>query len=401
MVSAGPDPRLMLVLGGLKDRIGQRDDLVSITVDAGDRRLGEITHERGGGGLVLKGAGRREPFDAPDLAARLAGLVAGEQSFTITVHERMHTMIIRSERGKISTRMIPVGATPQSPGRQTEPGTRQAFIDAGAAEPLLKALDIMTADGRIPPDRRRKLFQVDRFVELVDHMLAGWPEGEILTVLDCASGKSYLSFVLNHYLTEVRRLRCSFICIDTDEAVIRTSRSIGEELGYRNMEFIRSDIASFRPRGPVHMVLSLHACDTATDEALALGISHGARMIVAVPCCQAALTDQLDLGFLEPMARHGVFRRHLADLLTDGLRALCLESHGYRVSVVEYVSPLDTPKNIMLRALRSGRGGGERAERYRDICRQLGVRPWIDRLLAGERTGSPARHHPADGRSEH
>ncbi len=379
-----------MLLGALESRIGEREDFVSLTLDADDREEVLVTWPPGK--LLSWQEGDRETgASLGEVMHRLGQRLSTMEQFMVTVKERGQRMVIQGRRGKISTRILANEAGPADPGREPEPGTRQTFVDASRASPLLKVMGIMNEDGRIPPDRRRKLFQVDRLVELVDAIVDHWPPDRPLRIVDCASGKSYLSFVLNYYLTEVRRQKCRFTGLDTNRAVVESSRSTQETLGYRNMEFLVSDIASYRPPGRVDMVLSLHGCDTATDEALALGISTRASFIVAVPCCQAALTGQLDFGELAPVAAHGVFRRQMADLLTDGLRALALESHGYRVSVVEYVSPLDTPKNTMLRAVRTGRASPESIEKYQNVKRFLGVEPWIDRLLQGEKP--PAACH--------
>lgn len=248
-----------------------------------------------------------------------------------------------------------------------ESGTRQQFIKAQEAMELLQALDIAAPQGKIRADRRRKFYQVDRFVELVDEMLGQWQEQRPLVILDCGCGKSYLSFVLNYWLTEKRRISCRVLGIDGNEQVIQSSRKIQRQLNYRNMEFQVNSILDYRAQGPVDMVLSLHACDTATDEALALGIHLGSKYIISVPCCQAALRERLDYSPWQAVARHSIFRNKLSDVLTDGLRAAALEARGYKVSVAEYVSPLDTPKNIMLRAVRGGGENSVRAREYREL----------------------------------
>lgn len=154
-----------------------------------------------------------------------------------------------------------------------------------------------------------------------------------------------------------RRTACQIIGIDSDAGVIASSRAVQQRLNYRNMEFVRSSILDYKAAGPVDVILSLHACDTASDEALALGIQLGSKYMISVPCCQAALRERIDYSPWQAVAKHSVFRNRLADIYTDGLRAAALEARGYRVSVVEYVSPLDTPKNIMLRAIKKKAAG--------------------------------------------
>lgn len=261
-----------------------------------------------------------------------------------------------------------------------EAGTRQQFIKAQEASPLLKALGIMNTLGEIPQDKRRKYYQIDRFVELMDNYLKAWPDDKELVVVDCGCGKSYLSFVLNYYLQDKLRKRCYFIGIDGNKEVIKASERIRDELGYRNMEFHPVRIEEFFTEKDVNLVLSLHACDTATDQQLALGVRLDADHIVAVPCCQKELRDQLNYNDLADFARFPILKNRLSDVITDGLRVLGLEAHGYKVNVVEYISPLETPKNIMIRAEKKGFNKAAE-QRYKDAKKYWGVSPAMDKYI--------------------
>lgn len=390
----GDREKLKMLLRALADRIRDREDIRSLSlVLAGDEPEAEVRWPPGSDDLQWKESGKSRPVGPDDLVNLLLARVEGEKSFTIECQERGHMLLITYERGKLSTRLVPShGQKETVSGVDADPGTRQLFIEAEPASDLLKAVGIMTPEGRIPRDRRRKLYQVDRFVELVHELLQGWPREKELRVVDLGAGKSYLSFVLNYYLTEVRRTRCQVTGVDSNPDVLAGPARVRDRLGYRNMEFVASRILDYSPPRRPHLVMSLHACDTATDEALALGVRHGCSYILAVPCCQAALTDEIQYGPLVPMVRHGALKRRLADILTDGLRASCLEARGYQVNVVEYVSPLDTPKNLMLRARLRGRPLKEKASAYNRMTRDLGVTPWIDRMLRGERPSEEPCH---------
>lgn len=285
-----------------------------------------------------------------DLPEYLAAVMARAERGSIRFVERGTLVTVTLLPNDVKLSLSTLDAVHQRPA---ESGTRQQFIRVEEALELLQALGIASPEGKVRADRRRKLYQVDRFVELVDQILEDWDEQRPLTILDCGCGKSYLAFVLNYWLKEKRRISCRVIGIDSNEEVIASSRSIQQRLNYRNMEFHKSSILEYRPAGPVDMVLSLHACDTATDEALALGIHLNCKYIISVPCCQAALRQRIDYTPWQAIARHPIFRNRLSDVLTDGLRAVALEARGYKVSVAEYVSPLDTPKNIMLRAVKT------------------------------------------------
>ncbi len=301
----------------------------------------------------------------------------GGQDGKIEVTERGTKIIvdIKGSQVKISFNTIdePVAI-------QTEAGTRQQFIKAQEASKLLKALGIMNSLGEIPQDKRRKFYQIDRFVELLDNYLQQWPNDREMVVVDCGCGKSYLSFVLNYYLQDKLRKRCYFIGIDGNPDVIKASERIRDELGYRNMEFHPVRIEEFFTDRDVSLVLSLHACDIATDQQLALGIRLEADHIVAVPCCQKDLRDQLNYNDLQDFARFPILKNRLSDVITDGLRVLGLEAHGYKVNVVEYISPLETPKNIMIRAEK--KGYNQKAyERYKEAKKYWGVDPSMDKYI--------------------
>lgn len=259
---------------------------------------------------------------------------------------------------------------------QSHIGTREYIIKAGEADALLKAIGIMAPNGKIRNDRIRKYNQIDHFVELISEPLQELAKGrkEIL-VLDCACGKSYLSFVLNYYIRFILRKPCRFIGIDYSETVIKASEQMARELNYSNMKFIQADLTVYQPSEPIDLCISLHACDTATDMALACGIHSRAAMMVAVPCCHKELLEQYQLPGLEPLLKHGILKARISDALTDALRASFLEAMGYDVSVVEYISPLETPKNLMIKAFKKRSVNEEKLSAYWQLCTELNVSP--------------------------
>lgn len=252
---------------------------------------------------------------------------------------------------------------------------RNYWIKATEAPELLKAIGIMSADGKIRNDKIRKYNQIDHYVELLEKNLEALKRQGTVTIVDVGCGKSYLSFVLNYYLTEVKRMKCHFIGIDISEGVIAASRAIQQQLGYRNMEFHAMDVKDFQSDRKIDVVLSLHACDTATDMALAFGVAKEADFIVAVPCCHKEMLHTYHYAPFEGILKHGILKARMADTLTDGLRGLLLEEHGYEVSIVEYISPLETPKNLMIRALRTGKPNEVSKKEAEDLIRALGIYP--------------------------
>lgn len=266
--------------------------------------------------------------------------------------------------------------------------SRDYLIKATEASSLLKAIGIMSKDGKVKNDKIRKYNQIDHYVELLEKNFESMKRQGTLYIMDVGCGKSYLSFVLNYYLTEVKKIKCHFIGIDISPQVIETSREIQKQLGYRNMEFHAMDVKDFKDDRKIDVVLSLHACDTATDMALAFGVYKEADFIVAVPCCHKEMLKTYSYKPFEGIMKHGILKARLADTLTDGLRGLMLEEHGYEVSIVEYISPLETPKNLMIRAYRTGTPNEASRENADQLIRALSIYPafryYLDQYTYGQ-----------------
>lgn len=257
--------------------------------------------------------------------------------------------------------------------------TRTYCIQIDKAAALLTEIGILTAEGKLKNDMIRKYNQIDHFVELVGPMFEQDDSDEIV-LLDCACGKSYLSFVMNYYLRDVLHRRCRIIGIDINSHVIEESQKMAQRLAYHNMAFQQADLRTYTPPNKVTGVISLHACDIATDLALATAIHARAKYIACVPCCHKELLHQYALPDIMPLARHGVFRARFNDILTDSMRVLKLEAEGYRVSPIEYVSPLDTPKNLLIRAIRTNKPADKAKSEYENVRKALGTTSELDRL---------------------
>lgn len=258
---------------------------------------------------------------------------------------------------------------------------------------LLQAIGIMNPDGTISARNAKKYKQVNHLVELCRPVWAGRrPEAGPLRILDLACGNSYLSFVLLEAL-RLDGLDARLLGVDLRDDVIATSRGRAQQIGFGDraqfiaarLESLQLDDIAARLGGAPQLAISLHACDTATDAALALAIRAGVDAILCVPCCQAELARQLDGAreLLVPAAvEHGLLRRSLGELLTDALRVEVLEACGYEVAVVEFVDSAHTPKNLLLRARRVRSVGSWRLEPVHARCARLGVSPTLLRLLS-------------------
>ena len=260
-------------------------------------------------------------------------------------------------------------------------------IKIGQADKLLAVLDILTPEGKIKSDKSRKYEQINHFIKLISNQLEKVSRRERIAILDCGCGKSYLSFVMNYFLREKLGRQCYFFCIDTDAALIEKCKEMQIALGYANMEFQVRRIMDFCPPTSLDIVCSLHACDTATDEAIALGITAEASLLMIVPCCQSEILNQLQTHPLKAITRHGVFEVKLADLLTDAIRALLLEANGYKVTVVEFISPIYTPKNVMILAEKIQPRNSMALEQYQELIDMFHLSPALERYLSTSQKG--------------
>ncbi|MBM4043530.1 MAG: SAM-dependent methyltransferase [Planctomycetes bacterium] len=266
-----------------------------------------------------------------------------------------------------------------------------------ASEKMLTAIGLRSPSGFYDRRHAKKLEEVLGFSEQVLAVVADAFADKAPVILDCSCGKSYLSFVLNYLLADVLGKQCSFIGTDTNPKLIARCDEIRAALGFENMEFHRARTIEFMPGRPVDIVLALHACDTATDEAIAKGIQLGARYILVVPCCQNQIRGQIKAGHpLVNLTEFGPIRYALANLLTDALRALFLRGAGYDVKLNEIVPPKLTPKNIMILARRMKkprRSGMADYERLRDF---FDVHPRIEDCFPPKADGVTALTRPAE-----
>lgn len=297
------------------------------------------------------------------------------------LHERGRITILEADSKEVKTKnREEQEEIPEQHSGTSQMLKRNYFIKIGEADELLREIGILTKEGKIKNDMIRKYNQIDHFVELIDGMIDELPQGEVLHVVDCGCGKSYLTFVLNFYLKEKKKRNCFFTGIDRSDKVIAASSEIARKLGYKNMEFINEDLNVYESNRKVDVVISLHACDTATDMALGLAVRLKAKAILCVPCCHKELISQIQNNVLSPILRQGIFKARFSDLLTDGLRTLLLEAHGYRVSAIEYISPLETPKNLLIRAVKVSEQNEKALQEYYIIRNMFGVDPFLEKI---------------------
>ncbi|MFC5704378.1 class I SAM-dependent methyltransferase [Cohnella faecalis] len=281
-------------------------------------------------------------------------------------------------RGAATSKIKAASSAAQSHNR-----SKAYVIPEGEPVPFLVRLGVMTEDGRVVKAKYDKFRQINRFLEMVSDVLPDLPRGKELTVVDFGCGKSYLTFALYHLLAVRERLPVRIIGLDLKKDVIETCSKLAVDLGWDKLAFFVGDISDYRGEASVDMVVTLHACDTATDAALLQAISWDASVILSVPCCQHELFKQIKQPALSPLLKHGILKERFAALVTDAVRANLLEQAGYRTQIMEFIDLEHTPKNLLIRAVR---GSGDRSEEtaaeyavFRDL---LSISPFMEKRLA-------------------
>lgn len=257
---------------------------------------------------------------------------------------------------------------------------KKYILEEGIPVPFLIDLGVMTQNGNIINAHYDKFRQINRFLEYIEDILPSLPTGRELRILDFGCGKSYLTFAIYYYLKVLKGYPVRITGLDLKEDVIRHCNELAVKYGYDKLEFLCGDIAYYDGCSQVDMVVTLHACDTATDYALAKAVGWGAKVILSVPCCQHELNKQMKNELLSPVLHYGILKERMAALMTDELRAQILEANGYRTQILEFIDMAHTPKNLLIRAVYNGHCADNKAQ-INELLAAFDVNPTLYRLL--------------------
>ena len=221
--------------------------------------------------------------------------------------------------------------------------------------------------------------QINRFLEFVKDVLPALPKDRKITILDFGCGKSYLTFAMYYFLKIMNGYSVQMIGLDLKSDVIRHCNELAQKFGYEDLTFLEGDISSYEGVSQVDMVVTLHACDTATDFALDKAVRWGAKVILSVPCCQHEINQKMENNLLQPVLKYGIIKERVAALFTDAIRANLLEQNGYSVQILEFIDMEHTPKNLLIRAVKNGHRAEKKA--YRKLCDEMNLHGTLEQLL--------------------
>ena len=324
-----------------------------------------------------------------EVCGYVTGLLSGGLRNGEVISGLGSAVVLVSKKGAVTVKIKRAACPKQEENREDGPAAdvvlahnrkKRYVLEEGKPVEFLVDLGVMTREGKIVRTRYDKFRQINRFLEFIEDILPNLDPGRETTIIDFGCGKSYLTFAMYHYLHCLKGYPVRIIGLDLKKDVITRCNLLAEQYGYEKLRFYHGDIASYEGVDHVDMVVTLHACDTATDYALAKAVRWGARVILSVPCCQHELNRQMKNEQMKPVFQYGLIKERMAALYTDALRAQLLEGQGYRTQILEFIDMEHTPKNILIRAVWDGRKKQNEKE-LQEIMDFLSVKPTLAALL--------------------
>jgi SAM-dependent methyltransferase len=301
--------------------------------------------------------------------------------------DRLEANVLVSKKGKVTVKVRrKTQQTGESHRELSHNRTKQYILMDGTPVDFLVGLGVQTPDGKVTKAKYDKFRQINRYLEFIEDVLDALPGDRTLRIIDFGCGKSYLTFAMYYYLHVLQGRDIQVTGLDLKTDVINHCNELAERLGYHQLHFERGDISSYEGATEVDMVVSLHACDKATDYALEKAVKWGAQVILAVPCCQHELNGQMRCEVLQPVLKYGLIKERVAALVTDAVRANLLEQQGYDTQILEFIDMEHTPKNLLIRAVKrkennrrmNAKSAGSDITQVEEL---LHITPTLERLL--------------------
>ncbi|MDF2698587.1 MAG: SAM-dependent methyltransferase [Haloplasmataceae bacterium] len=262
--------------------------------------------------------------------------------------------------------------------------TKNYILGTDQSNIFLKELGIMDTSENIKPTKYDKYKQINRYLEFIQDIIPTLEEKSVIRIIDFGCGKSYLTFAMYHYFKEILNKNVEIVGLDLKTDVIEFCNKLAKNLHFDNLHFQVGDIGKYTTDKEIDMVVSLHACNTATDAALAKAINWNAKVILAVPCCHHEAYEQIQNETMSNFLKYGIIKEKFATLITDSLRANLLECYGYKVNVVEFIDMEHTPKNILIRAIRTTDANLNEAEyqKYLQLSKEFNLNLSLPKMLS-------------------
>ena len=276
--------------------------------------------------------------------------------------------ILSGKNGNMTIKYKNIGTSNKKQAELLHNRSKKYILEEGKPVGFLIDLGVMTADGKIVNQKYDKFKQINRFLEFIEDILPQLDKKKEQTIIDFGCGKSYLTFAMYYYLKVLKEYDIRVIGLDLKEDVIATCNKLKDKYGYDKLNFFVGDIASYKDVEAVDMVVTLHACDTATDYAMAKAVTWGAKVILSVPCCQHEANKTLDNSLLAPVLKYGILKERMAAIFTDAIRAELLESKGYKTQILEFIDMEHTPKNLLIRAIKQS---GDNQEQEAELAQSI------------------------------
>ena len=288
--------------------------------------------------------------------------------------------VLSSKKGKLTIKYRKL--TEQRKQKDLSHNRSKSYIlKEGECVDFLVDLGVMTKDGKVVKAKYDKYRQINRFLEFIEDIIPQLDKSSEQTIIDFGCGKSYLTFAMYYYLKVLKGYDIRIVGLDLKEDVIEKCNLLSKKYGYDKLKFLVGDIASYEDVTKVDMVVTLHACDTATDYALAKAVKWGAKVILSVPCCQHEANTMIKNELLSPVFSYGILKERMAAIFTDAVRTNLLEEAGYQTQILEFIDMEHTPKNLLIRAVYTGRKNLQAGEKVRLMEKELNLNLTLNKLV--------------------
>lgn len=324
-----------------------------------------------------------ENYEKEHMVKRILALVSDNFKQGELEHKEFKATILISKKGKVTIKKKQVKEEREISLEHNR--NKKYILEEGVPIPFLVSLGVQTKEGKIVRAKYDKFRQINRYLEFIRDVLPILPKERRITIIDFGCGKSYLTFAMYYYLKIMNHMDIFIIGLDLKEDVIEHCSRMAVEYGYEeSLQFRKGDISTFTGTERPDMVVTLHACDTATDYALEKAVRWGAKVILSVPCCQHEINKQIECKELEPILKYGLLKERISALFTDGIRANLLEEMGYDTQILEFIDMEHTPKNLLIRAVKREKMSEEN-ENTREFLDFIHAKQTLCDLLAEDR----------------